>query len=471
MAGALSSRTLRHEGRLRRDRLRPHAALDGAHRRLAAADGRGDGRPRLPRGVERRRAPRLRARPAGEPARLPGGDERPWAWATTSATWVSSSTSTSRPRSSTTTSRWAGPAGPSRRPTASMLSGGDDRAINDWFIEEAFPPEHQVTEILSALGGERGRPEHAPTGTVGEPEARPDRQGSEDPGHGGSRAAGPRRWQMGRRRRSGYDPARRSALAAKLTGLRKTEQAQMDAYAAHTGCLMEFLSRALDDPHAGPCGACAPCKGQPEAMRAVEPERVAEAVRFLRGGEIVIEPRKQWGAGSVPVVGLARQHRPGGCARKRAGPWACWAMAAGAGPWPRRGSAGAFNAELADALAELVRRWNPTPVSEVGGVRAVAGMSHDGGRPGPCRRPSAGACRSGACWAKKRATRPQAEMENSFQQARNLDAAFEAAAVRRAGAAPRRRVRFGLDAGGWRRPSCGKRERGRSSRFVLACAR
>ena len=32
-----------------------------------------------------------------------------------------------------------------------MLSGGDDRDINDYFIEEAFPPEGEVLAILNAL--------------------------------------------------------------------------------------------------------------------------------------------------------------------------------------------------------------------------------------------------------------------------------------------------------------------------------
>ena len=48
-----------------------------------------------------------------------------------------------------------------------------------------------------------------------------------------------------------------------ITSIRHREQTEMDAYVTHTGCLMEFLGRALDDPEARPCGKCAGCRGQP----------------------------------------------------------------------------------------------------------------------------------------------------------------------------------------------------------------
>ncbi len=32
-----------------------------------------------------------------------------------------------------------------------MLSGGSDQAINNYFIEQAFPPEEKVAAILEAL--------------------------------------------------------------------------------------------------------------------------------------------------------------------------------------------------------------------------------------------------------------------------------------------------------------------------------
>ena len=58
-----------------------------------------------------------------------------------------------------------------------------------------------------------------------------------------------------------------AGLITQLTRLRQMEQTQMETYCRHRGCFMEFLARALDDPTAAPCGRCACCKGQAEALR------------------------------------------------------------------------------------------------------------------------------------------------------------------------------------------------------------
>src|SRR5437899_4899861 len=41
--------------------------------------------------------------------------------------------------------------------------------------------------------------------------------------------------------------------AERVTALRHAELQEMKRYVEHTGCLMEFLARSLDDPAAGPC--------------------------------------------------------------------------------------------------------------------------------------------------------------------------------------------------------------------------
>lgn len=57
-----------------------------------------------------------------------------------------------------------------------------------------------------------------------------------------------------------------------ITRIRHAEQKQMQAYMVHDRCLMEFLARALDDPHAGPCGKCAGCRGGPLLDPAYDPD-------------------------------------------------------------------------------------------------------------------------------------------------------------------------------------------------------
>ena len=70
---------------------------------------------------------------------------------------------------------------------------------------------------------------------------------------------------------------------------------------------MEFLSRALDDPAAAPCGKCMNCAGQTQ-RRAVPPALVQAAVDFLRHDALVLEPRICW---PKPALGELDKVLPG----------------------------------------------------------------------------------------------------------------------------------------------------------------
>ena len=77
--------------------------------------------------------------------------------------------------------------------------------------------------------------------------------------------------------------------------VRAAEAALMRSYARGNGCLMEFLQQALDDPDPGPCGSCSVCTGElPMPGRSPSEEAVLAAAQFLRGEDVIIEPRKMW---------------------------------------------------------------------------------------------------------------------------------------------------------------------------------
>jgi ATP-dependent DNA helicase RecQ len=153
---------------------------------------------------------------------------------------------------------------------------------------------------------------------------------------------------------------------------RRKELAQMQAYVNHKGCLMEFLARALDDPAATACGVCANCQGR--GLPAEAPlELVARAVEFLRGWELVIEPRKQWPTGLFPHL-KARippdlQNAPGRalCEYGDAG----WGRHVREGKYAR----GRFDDVLVHAAAALIgERWRPEPAPEW--VTAIPSRRH-----------------------------------------------------------------------------------------------
>src|SRR5215218_9263687 len=136
-----------------------------------------------------------------------------------------------------------------------LLRGAEDKRIQDFFIEQAFPPRELVERVLEALGEDgttlpavltqvnlgRGRVEALLK--VLDVEGAVERQGQ--------------RWV--RRPASGwtYDAQR----YAEVTALRRSEQGAMAAFGADGRCLMRALQEELDDPDPQDCGRCATCAG------------------------------------------------------------------------------------------------------------------------------------------------------------------------------------------------------------------
>ncbi|MFN0093074.1 MAG: RecQ family ATP-dependent DNA helicase [Acidimicrobiales bacterium] len=140
---------------------------------------------------------------------------------------------------------------------------------------------------------------------------------------------------------------------AALREVRRREAEVMRAYAHGEGCLMAFLQHALDDPDPAPCGRCSVCTGELPAPGAAPPvELVAAALAHLRGGDLVVEARKQWPAG------VSRRGRIVGAAEGRA-------VAYGDDPaWSaeiaRLHADGAVPEALLDGAVEVLRRWSRT---------------------------------------------------------------------------------------------------------------
>jgi ATP-dependent DNA helicase RecQ len=303
-----------------------------------------------------------------------------------------------------------------------MLSGGDDRDINDYFIEHAFPTEDDVSVILDALEkSEQGLTTTELLPTVNLSWTRIERvlkTLAVDTPAPLARVDG--RWVTTPVR---YDPERRRRLVEHFTQIRRDEQARMDDYRKHGGCLMEFLAKSLDDPGAKPCGRCAHCRGKPEALREVSNELTREAVEFLQRSSLSLEPREWWQAGALAIYGWSG--KIGADRKAEPGRALCVLGDSGWGVHVRRGKyqEKAFDEELVAALAMLVREWRPEPVPRW--VTCVPSLNRRELVPDVARRLAG---RLGVPFVpaveKVRETQPQKEMENSWHQAHNLDGAF-----------------------------------------------
>ncbi len=245
-----------------------------------------------------------------------------------------------------------------------LLSGREDDEINDFFIRNAFPPEAEMRAVLAALEGvemaslpvleqrlnlRRSRITHIlklldVDGAVA-------REGQRY-----FRTLNP--WQPDTDR------------IERVTALRRAELAHMRAYMAHAGCLMTYLTSALDDPASAPCGRCVSELGG-LLPTTPDPGLVRQAVDFLRRSDRVIEPRLQWPAGAVPTLtGRIRQPNEPGHALAVYGD-AGWGRLVADGKYRHH----RFDDELVAAAVELVRgRWRPDPAPTW--VTAIPSLRH-----------------------------------------------------------------------------------------------
>jgi ATP-dependent DNA helicase RecQ len=232
-----------------------------------------------------------------------------------------------------------------------LLRGAEDRAIQDFFIESAFPPRPLVDQVLEVIGAGSG------------PVSVPALQAEVNLGRGrieallkvldveGAVARAGTGWRL-----TGSDWSYDIDRYQQVTALRRDEQRAMFAYGADGRCLMEALQSELDDPRASACGRCSVCAG-PRFAAPVDHELAARANRLLRSQPLTLSVRRQ-----TPKTADAPGRRLPGELLVQEGR----ALArAGDGGWDelvRAGlAAGRFDDQLAQACSELVAGWKPLP--------------------------------------------------------------------------------------------------------------
>ena len=174
-----------------------------------------------------------------------------------------------------------------------LLAGREDDRIAEYFIQTAFPPTVNMEGILETLEAAGG-----PMSVVGLQSAVNLPKGRIEQALKLLEIDGAVARDGGRYTRTAEPWAQDEARIERVIATRRAELAEMQAYVDYTGCSMEFLARALDDPAAEPCGRCANDLGRPMSTRdrprpgrrrdrvpAARPadDRAAEAVGRRRG--------------------------------------------------------------------------------------------------------------------------------------------------------------------------------------------
>src|SRR4051812_18028647 len=226
-----------------------------------------------------------------------------------------------------------------------LLRGAEDRRIQDFFIEQAFPPRELVERVLAALNGGATTSELMSAVNLGKGRLEAmlkvlDVEGAV--AREGTRwVRVPSDWE--------YDGER----YAKVTALRRREQAAMAAFGADGRCLMRALQEELDDPSPEDCGVCSVCTS-PRFDGPLDPALVRAAALHLRSKPLVLEVKKMAPDAEGRMKKLpddVRVEEGRALARLGDGGWDPLVVAG------RR--SGRFADELVEAAAEAVRTWRP----------------------------------------------------------------------------------------------------------------
>jgi ATP-dependent DNA helicase RecQ len=290
-----------------------------------------------------------------------------------------------------------------------LLRGHEDRRIQDFFIQQAFPPRELVERVVGVLGDGgatvRELMAHVNLGRgridallkVLDVEGAVERSGS--------------RWSLVPDSGWSYDAER----YARVTALRRREQEAMAAFGADGRCLMRALQEELDDPDPRDCGRCAVCAG-PRFAAPLDPDLVRAATLLLRSRPLVLEVKKMAPAEDGAMRKIPEDVRPEeGRALARLGDGG-WDPVVQAG---RR--EGRFGDELVSAAAETVRTWG----APVAWVAAIPSLRSGELVPDFARRLASALGVPFAPGLERVDDRPpQREMANSAQQVANVRGAF-----------------------------------------------
>jgi ATP-dependent DNA helicase RecQ len=291
-----------------------------------------------------------------------------------------------------------------------LLRGGEDRRIQDFFIEQAFPDRDRVTAVLGELeaAGGDGRTTRELMPAVNLGMGRIEAMLKILDVEGAVARAGSR-WKLVPGADWSYDAERYAAV----TALRRAEQRAMAAFGTDGRCLMRVLQEQLDDPSPEDCGRCSVC-ADARFDSPLDPALVEAAGRHLRSTPIELDVKKMAPdpEGKMRKIPADVLVEPG------------WALArfGDGGWWPaiERGLAGGeFEDDVVAALADIVRTGGADWVTSVPSVRLGDVLERLARRLADALAvPYVGLA------ARVSERPPQREMANAAQQAANVRGAF-----------------------------------------------
>lgn len=301
-----------------------------------------------------------------------------------------------------------------------LFWGKEDDDIVSYFIEQAFPPQKYVDQVLRALSSSDGLSMSQLQEVANVPKGRIEHTLkyllTEEPS--------PVRKQDGKWFRTPVSYELDAERIREITEIRYQEQKAMQEYMQTDGCLMVFLAKELSDSNPKPCGNCANCVGKSHFPLEYSDDTAIAAIEFLKRSCIEIPPRKKWLKDAFPTYGFSGSI---GDLTAETGRCLCFWGDPAWGQMVKEGKQehGRFDEVLVEAAADLVKnRWKPCPFPKW--VTCIPSNRNTSLVPDFTRKVAE---RLGLhysdCVTKVHEHEPQKLMQNSFYQAKNLDGVFD----------------------------------------------
>ncbi|MDU0355770.1 hypothetical protein RS130_19460 [Paraglaciecola aquimarina] len=167
------------------------------------------------------------------------------------------------------------------------MLGTEDAKIQQYFIDNAFPKEQQINQLLQVIEEKDGcrlsdlEPEvNFSSGKIKEIIKF---LSIENPS--------PILKDGNQYFRTQFDYQLPHEKIERLNNVKQQEWERLNQYHSETSCLMAFLSAELDDPESGQCGKCENCHPQGKLPTQISNELVLKANDYLRHRYIQIKPR------------------------------------------------------------------------------------------------------------------------------------------------------------------------------------
>jgi len=171
-----------------------------------------------------------------------------------------------------------------------LMCGLEDRKIQDYFIDTAFPTKDEAVKVLECIhiNNEKGSSRGQIVSQVNYTSARIDKSLMFLENEGfiykekGKYFISPKKFS--------YNEAHYMTI----TERRREEQSLMDEMIKATTCYSNFVVNCLDDATQEVCGICASCLGYDEFPADISQESLDAAQKYFERLIIPIEPRKRW---------------------------------------------------------------------------------------------------------------------------------------------------------------------------------